>query len=99
MITNLNRRIYELIIETLDSGRSLDISVFAQKLLPAEIGFLVSLQNGDKAGINAKTVLKDCISVILEEDIILTTAQKKDASVEDWASDLKNMIDKKRKEN
>ena len=99
MITNLNRRIYEIIIETLDSGRALDISVFAQRLLPAEIGFLVSLQNGDKAGLNAKTVLKDCISVILEEDIILNAAEKKDASVEDWASDLKNMIDKKRKEN
>lgn len=99
MITNLNRRIYEIIIETLDSGRAIDISVFAQKLLPAEIGFLVSLQNGDKAGLNAKTVLKDCISVILEEGMILNAAEKKDASVEDWASNLKNMIDKKRKEN
>lgn len=99
MITNLNRRIYELIIETLDGGRNLDISVFAQKLLPAEIGFLVSLQNGDRAGLNAKTVLNDCISVILEEDMILNTADTKDNSVEDWAASLQNMIDKKRKEN
>ena len=99
MITNLNRRIYEIIIDTLDSGKALDISVFAQKMLPAEIGFLVSLQNSDKAGQNAKTVLKDCISVILEEDVILNAAGRADSTVEDWATDLQNMIDKKRKEN
>ncbi len=98
MITGLNRRIYEIIIDTLDSGRSLDISVFAQKLLPAEIGFLVSLQNGDKAGQNAEAVLKDCISVILEEDVILNASAKTDSTVEDWAANLQNMIDKKRKE-
>lgn len=98
MITSLNRRIYEIIIDTLDSGRGLDISVFAQKLLPAEIGFLVSLQNGDRAGQNAETVLKDCISVILEEDVILNASAKTDSTVEDWAANLQNMIDKKRKE-
>ncbi len=98
MITSLNRRIYEIIIDTLDSGRGLDISVFAQKLLPAEIGFLVSLQNGDRAGQNAQTVLKDCISVILEEDVILNASAKTDSTVEDWAANLQNMIDKKCKE-
>ena len=99
MITNLNRRIYEIILDTLEGGRNLDISVFAQKMLPAEIGFLVSLQNSDKVGLNAKTVLNDCISVILEEDMILNTADSKDNSVEDWAANLHNMIEKKRKEN
>lgn len=99
MITSLNRRIYEIIIETLDSGRQLDISVFAQRLMPAEIGFLVSLQNGDKAGKNAKTVLKDCIEVILEEDIILNANNKAESSVDDWAKDLKNIIERKSKGN
>ena len=96
---NSHRRIYEIISATIESGRSLDISVFSEKLLPAEIGYLVSLQNSDKAGKNAKTVLKDCIEVILEEDIILNTSDNKEATVEDWASSLKNMIDKKAKGN
>ncbi len=99
IITPLNRRIYEIIINTLDSGRHLDISVFSEKLIPAEIGYLVSLQNGDKAGNNAKAVLKDCIEVILEEGIILNSNPSADTSVEDWASYLKNMIDRKNKEN
>ena len=99
MITSLNRRIYETILSTLKTGRSLDISVFAEKLLPAELGLLVSLQNSDKAGINAKTVLNDCIGVILEENLKLKMREDKDASLEDWAKNLQNMIDKKQKEN
>lgn len=96
-ITNLNRRIYSIIVETLESGRGLDISVFSQKLLPAELGFLVSLQNGDKAGQNAKKVLNDCIEVILEENLKIKMSRETDASVEDWARGLQNMIDKKQK--
>ena len=99
MITSLNRRIYETILSTLREGRALDISVFAEKLLPAELGLLVSLQNSDKAGINAKTVLNDCIGVILEENLKLKMNENKDASLEDWAKNLQNMIDKKQKEN
>lgn len=96
MITSLNRRIYEIIIEALDSGRMLDISLFAQRLIPAEIGYLVALQNSDKADKNAEIVLRDCIRVILEEDIISAGGQK-DATVEDWAENLKNIIDIKAK--
>ena len=99
MITSLNRRIYETILSTLREGRALDISVFAEKLLPAELGLLVSLQNSDKAGINAKTVLNDCIGVILEENLKLKINENKDSSLEDWAKNLQNMIDKKQKEN
>ncbi len=99
MITSLNRRIYEMISQALDSGRALDVSVFAEKLLPAELGYLVSLQNSEKAGKNAKTVLKDCIEVILEEDILLNSSEDKDNTVEDWAAGLKNIIEKKAKGN
>ena len=99
MITSLNRRIYEIILNTLDEGRTLDISVFAEKLEPAQIGFLVSLQNGDKAGQNARNVLRDCIKVILEEGIKLEMSQNNAASVEDWAANLKNIIDNKQKGN
>lgn len=97
MITSLNRRIYEILLDTFDSGRTVDISVFATKLIPAELGYLVSLQNSDKAGNNAKTVLKDCIEVILEEEMIINSSNFDNTSVEDWAANLRNMIDKKSK--
>ena len=99
MITSLNRKIYEIIIDVLDRGGSLDISAFAERLLPAEIGLLVSLQNGNKAGQIAKQVLNDSIEVILEENLKLNMSSNSEASVEDWAQGLKNIIDKKQKGN
>ena len=99
MITRLNKFIYEIILDTVLQGKQLDISVFAEKLIPAELGYLVSLQNSEKADNNAKIVLKDCIKVILEERIRLDTADNKDLAVEDWAENLKNMIDNKTKGN
>ena len=99
MLTSLNRRIYETIISVLERGGSLDISVFAEKLLPAEIGYLVSLQNSEKAGKNPEIVLKDCIGVILEEDMLLESAKKAESSVEEWAAGLQNLIAEKSKGN
>lgn len=95
MLTSLNRRIYETILSVLERGGTLDISAFAEKLLPAEIGYLVSLQNSEKAGKNPEIVLKDCIGVILEEDMLLESAEKSENSVEEWAAGLQNLIDKK----
>ena len=97
MITSLNRRIYGTIIDTLENGNSLDISVFAQKLLPAEVGYLVSLQNSEKAGKNPEIVLKDCIRVILEEDMLIKASENTENSLEDWAAGLQSIIDKKSK--
>ena len=99
MLTSLNRRIYETIISVLEHGGSLDISAFAEKLLPAEIGYLVSLQNSEKAGKNPEIVLKDCIGVILEEDMLLESAEKAESSVEEWAAGLQNLIAEKSKGN
>lgn len=96
MVTGLNRRIYEIISDTLTDGRALDISVFAQKLLPAEVGYLVSLQNGNKGGASPKTVLSDCIKVILEENERLSCQNSADVSNEDWAAQLQRIIDKKK---
>ena len=96
MVTSLNKRIYSIISVTLEEGRTLDISVFAQKLLPSEVGYLVSLQNGDKAGNNPKAVLKDCIEVILEENMLLNASKTQDLSVEDWASKLQDIINNKK---
>ena len=97
MVTALNRRIYQMLSDTIRSGKGIDISYFSDRLLPAELGYLVALQNGDKAGENPKIVLKDCIKVILEEEMLKTNTNSKDLSVEDWANNLKNIIDTKNK--
>ena len=97
MVTSLNRRIYETIISVLESGRNLDVSVFAQTLLPAELGYLVSLQNSEKADKNPEIVLKDCIRVILEEEMSASVRESAEADTGDWAANLQSLIDKKSK--
>ena len=97
MLTSLNRRIYERILELSDSGQSVDISYFGDMLSSAEMGYLVSLQNGEKATYNAKTVLKDSIKVILEEGSRVDISEIKEASVESWAQSLQKMIENKQK--
>ncbi len=98
-VTSLNKRIYQIILSCLENGLSLDISHFAEQLLPAEIGYLVSLQNSEKSGENPEIVLKDCIRVILEEEMLLSNQSNEDSTVEDWAEHLRNIIEKKSKGN
>ena len=99
MVTDLNRRVYKCLLETYDSGINADISVFAQSFPANEVGYIVTLQNNDKAGNNAKTVLKDCIKVILEESTRLSPNQSEDQSVENWAVKLEELIKNKQKGN
>ena len=96
MITGLNRRIYEIMVEAFENGKMLDISFFAQKLLPAEVGYLVILQNADKGGNVPKIVLNDCIKVILEENERLSLNNTEDTTTEDWAAKLQKLIDNKK---
>lgn len=97
MITSLNRRIYERMLEVLSQDSGIEISDFGEILSPAQTGYLVSLQNGDKAGKNAKSVLNDSIKVILDEKMRLKLGDVRDASVEDWAESLKQIIANKQK--
>lgn len=95
MLTSLNRRIYEIILSVTERGGEPAVSSFAESLLPAEIGYLVSLQNSEKAGKNPEIVLKDCIRVILEEEMLQSS--ETDGTVEAWATGLQRLIDKKSK--
>ena len=80
-------------------GKTPDISVFAQSFSAGEVGYLVALQNSNKAGNNAKTVLKDCIKVILEENMMLDFGNTTAENTDDWASKLQEIINKKAKGN
>ena len=99
MITDLNRRAYKILLQANEDGTPMDISVFAQSFKASEVGYLVSLQNSNKAGNNPKTVLKDCIKVILEENAVLNSASDNSENVEDWAKRLQEIINKKSKGN
>ena len=99
MLTDLNKRIYVRILEAHENLISPDISIFAQSFSAGEVGYIVSLQNSNRAGNIVKTVLKDCIKVILEENTLLNFSSQEDENVEDWASKLQEIINIKQKGN
>lgn len=94
-ITDLNRLIYSRIISVYDKIGVVDFSVIGEDFSPSQMGYLVSLQNAIGAGDNAQLVLKDCIKVILEEDARKKQGNIGNLSVEDWATKLKELADKK----
>ena len=99
MLTDVNRRIYRLLCDCINSGRSVDLSYFGEMLTPSEMGYLASLANSEKGGKNALIVLKDSIKVILDEGIRKKSGDIKDMNVDDWALSLKKMIETKQKGN
>ena len=58
---------------------------------------LFSLQNSEKADKNPEIVLKDCIRVILEEEMSASARESAEADTGDWAANLQSLIDKKSK--
>lgn len=97
MATDLNRLIYKRILAVHEKNQTVDFSVLGEGFSPTEMGYLVSLQNALGAGDNAQLVLKDCIKVILEEDARKNAGNIGNLSVEDWATKLKELADKKNK--
>ncbi len=99
MITSLNRRVLAEVCRILDSGRpTVDVSLLGEQFTPAEMGYIVSLQNGVLAEKNAKTVLNDCIKVILEENAALSAVGDKDLSIDDWAAKMQQIARNKKGE-
>ncbi len=99
MLTSVNRRIYSAICNCIASDRQPDLSYFGEMLSGAEMGYLASLANSEKGDKNALIVLKDSIKVIIDEGVIKKSGNTKDMSVDDWAENLKKIIETKQKGN
>ena len=96
MVTSLNSRIYAKICECLQEGKSPDISDFSDILSDAQMGYLVSIINSDRAREDPKSVLKDSVSVILEKKEQKDAPDVRDMDNDEWAANLKKLIDKKK---
>lgn len=97
MITSLNTRIYEKICEVLGSGGTLQISSFGEVLSDSQMGYLVSIINSDRARENPLIVLKDSISVILDEGMKKDRSDIKNMAVDEWAENLERIIKNKKR--
>ena len=92
MITTLNKRILTAVISQLNISQNFEISRLNDDFTDAEIGYITMLMNSDFSGDSPKTVLNDCIKVILEENML----KKSDDTVDDWALKMKQIADNKK---
>ena len=92
MITSLNKRILMAIMEQLSMSQSFDISLLGSEFTDAEIGYISMHINSGFSSDKPKTVLNDCIKVILEEKMLT----KSDDTVDDWALKMKQIADNKK---
>ena len=70
MITSLNKRILMAMLEQLSASHNFEISLLSSDFTDGEIGYITMLINSDFSSDNPKTVLNDCIKVILEENML-----------------------------
>ena len=93
MVSAFNKRVYTEFVEILNDKKSIDISLLGDKFTPTELGFIVSLQN---VVLNPENMLNDCINVILAEGKIKAMGNTKDATVDEWQKNIKDIINSKR---
>lgn len=94
-LTDLNRKVFELINALSKQSQEIDVSLLGQHLTSAEIGYVVSLLNSNTAKENAHKVLKDSIEILLYECLVHNN-ETNGASDDDWVNQLQSIVDNKK---
>ena len=72
-----------------------NVSLLSSDFTPAECGRVAEYQNSIVKAANAELELRDCINVLLQENINQSTA-KNDESADEWARKIKEIADNKK---
>ncbi len=94
-LTDLNRKVFELINTLAKQSEEIDVSHLGQYLTSAEIGYVVSLLNSNTAKENAHKVLKDSIEILLYE-CLLHKNEAEGETDDDWVNQLQSIVDNKK---
>ena len=94
-ITSFNRRVFERLSTVIHGGQHFDVSLLSGDFTPAECGRVAEYQNRIVKSENAEAELRDCINVLLQENINQSTAEK-DISDDEWARNIKKIADNKK---
>ena len=94
-LTDLNRKVFEIINKLSKETQEIDVSLLGQYLSSAEIGYVVSLLNSNSAKENAHKVLTDSIEILLYECLV-NKKETDGGSDEDWVNQLQSIVDNKK---
>ncbi len=96
MVTDLNRRVYEVICDKLLNNKILDISSFIEGFSNSEIGYVTMLQNSERAQNNPLNVLNDCAGGILKQNIFKSNISQDEMTNDEWQEHIKRIINIKK---
>ena len=96
-LTDFNRRLFERVVEILETGREFDLVLLGADFSPDEIGYITRLLTVSTANENATTVLEDSIKVILRERREADKPNVSEMNDDDWAKEMSELIKSKKK--
>ncbi len=97
-ITAFNKALYEEFSLILKSNSDIDLGAIGDRFSPAEIGYIVYLQNNVSSEKNAATVLNDCIKILKSEKFLKDIGNGEASSTDDWEKQLNDLINLKKGE-
>lgn len=96
-LTDFNRRLFERVVEILETGREFDLVLLGEDFSPDEIGYITRLLTVSTANENASTVLEDSIKVILRERREADKPDVSEMTDDAWAKEMSELIKSKKK--
>ncbi len=96
-LTDFNRKLFERVVEILETGHSFDLVLLGSEFSPDEIGYITRLLTVSTANENAQKVLDDSIRVILSEKRLADKPDVSEMNDDDWAKEMSELIKSKKK--
>lgn len=96
-LTDFNRKLFERVVEILETGHNFDLVLLGADFSPDEIGYITRLLTVSAANENAQKVLQDSIKVILNERREADKPNVSEMNDDDWAKEMSELIKSKKK--
>lgn len=97
LLTDFNRKLFERVVEILETGHSFDLILLGEAFSPQEIGYITKMLTVGAANENAEKVLDDSIKVILSERKKADEPSVSDMDDAQWAEAMRALSNEKKK--
>lgn len=95
MLTDFNKKLYQRVVDILETGREFDLVFLGDSFSPDEVGYVMGLLTAGIDDVNAERMVKDSIKVIFEEKNAIEQKGIEALPDEEWAAALEKLKGKK----
>lgn len=91
MLTDFNKKLYQRVVDILETGREFDLVFLGDSFSPDEVGYVMGLLTTGIDDANAERMVKDSIKVIFEEKNAVEQKGIDALPDEEWAAALEKL--------